>query len=336
MTGEILISEIQERITADRKNQQILQMLIDNSRTPASKIASKLKLSKPAILQRIKNLQDKKIILQYITYFNLISAGYKLHFIFFEIDKEKETKYSEILSKSEFSAAVMQFASKFNLAWMVFSKNTEHFNNIISGITKTMKIKNIKIFPIIENYFDNYKLFDNSKKILNELKPEKIKLDQKDAKILDTLKSNSRESLVNIAKKSGLTAEAVKQRIKKLKGKGIILNFFTNFDIFKFGFHPYLILFKTNQQNQRQILEFIRKHKNTNGQYLLDNEYNLMCMLVVKELYGLKEFIDSLYKLFGQSILGYEIYLLTNQIYNDFFPKGIYKDIITSDLSQIK
>lgn len=330
MKGEILISKLEEKISLDRKNQQILQMLIDDARIPISKISRKLKLSKPAVLQRIKNMQDKKIILQYITYLNLISAGYKFHLILLETDKENEPRYSEALIKNKFSAAAVQLASKFNLAWMVFSKNTEHLNKIISNTTQTINIKDIKIFPIIENYFDNYKLFDNTKKILNYSKFKKIRLDKKDAKILNVLKSNSRESLINLTRGCNLTAEAVKQRIKRLKDKGIILNFFTNFDIFRFGFHPYMVLIKSNRQKQAEILKFIREHKNTNGQYLLDNEYDIMCIIVIKNLSELREFINKLHFNFKKEILDYQTYLFTSQIFNDFFPKGIYEDIIDS------
>jgi len=328
MEGGILISKLEERISLDKKNQQILQMLIDNSRIPVSKIAKKLKLSKPAVMQRIKNMQDKKIILQYITYFNLIFTSYKLHIILLKTDNENEPKYSEILSKNKFTAGVVQLASKFNLMWMIFSKDSQHFNQILTNITKTIKIKDMKIFPIIENYFDNYKLFGNAEKNLNISKPSQTKLDKKDAKILNVLKDNSRETLVNIAKDCNLTAEAVNQRIKKLKEKGIILSFFTNFDIFRFGFQPYLVMIKTNRQKQDEILKFIRKHKNSNGQYLLDNDYDLMGVIVIKDLSELKDFIEKLNFEFKDQILDYQTYLLTNQIFSDFFPQGIYEDIL--------
>lgn len=328
MVGEILISRIEEKISLDGKNQQILQMLIDDSRTTISKISHKLKLSKPAILQRINQMQNKKIILKYISYFNLISAGYKFYAIFLETNKEREPEYSQKLSSNKFTSAVVQLASEFNLIWMVFCKDNEHLNEIISEVTETIEIKNMRIFPIIENYFDSYKLFENTKKVLEKPKSKRINLDKKDAKILNILKDNSRETLVNIAKECGLTAEAVKQRIKRLKENGTILSFFTNFDIFRFGFNPYTILIKTNRQNQKEILKFIREHRNSNGQYVIDSEYDLMCILVIKEISELRNFIDELNSKFKEQILNYQTYLLTNQISNDFFPKGIYEDIL--------
>ncbi|MCK4650521.1 Lrp/AsnC family transcriptional regulator [Candidatus Pacearchaeota archaeon] len=327
MKGSILISKTQERIALDKKNQAILQMLVDNSRTSLSKISKKVKISRPAVLQRIKQMEEKKIILQYISYYNLIRAGYQFHVIFLETNKEDENKFIGGISKHKFSAAVSKIASKFNILWMVFSKNPKHLNKIISEVSKIMSIKDLKILPIIENYFDNYKLFSESKKELKEFRG-KVELNSIDAKILNSLKNNSKISLVKISEKCRLSAEAIQQRIKKLVEKGIILNFFTNFDIHKLGFQPYVFLIKTSRHKQKEIMNFIRQHENTNGQYFLDSEYDIMCVLVVKNILELKEFTEKLNKLFRENIIDYEIHLVIDQFLSDFFPEGIYEDIV--------
>ena len=327
MKGAILIQKTQERIVLDEKNQMILQSLVDNPRTSLSKISKKVKISKPAVLNRIRQMEEKKIILEYVSYYNLIRAGYQSYAIFLETSKEDEDKFVDKLSGHKFSAAVVKIASKFNLFWIVFSKNPKHFNKIISEVNKTMSIKDLKILPIIENYFDNYKLFGDSKQELKEFTGN-VKLNSVDAEILNSLKNNSKISLVKISEKCNISAEAINQRIKRLTEKGIILNFFTNFDIFKLGFQPYIILIKTNRQKQKEIMNFIRQHKNTNGQYLLDSEYDLMCFLVVKDIFELKEFTEKLNKLFKENIIDYEIHLMTDQFLSDFFPEGVYGDIV--------
>lgn len=327
MKGAILISQTPERIMLDEKNQIILQMLVDNPRTSLLKISKKVKISKPAVLKRIKQMEEKKIILEYVSYYNLIRAGYQSYAILLETNKDDEDKFVDRLSKHKFSVAVVEIASKFNIFWMVFSKNSKHLNQIISEVSKTTLIKDLKILPIIENYFDNYKLFGESKQDLKEFKGE-VKLNSIDAEILNSLKNNSKISLVKISEKCKLSAEAINQRIKKLIEKGIILNFFTNFDIFKLGFQPYVVLIKTNRQNQKEIMNFIRQHKNTNGQYLIDSEYDIMCFLVIKNIFELKTFTEKLNKLFGKNIIDYEIHLMIDQFLSDFFPEGIYEDIV--------
>lgn len=343
MRGEILMPDTRRIIDLDKINQRILQMLIDNSRTSISEISKSIKISKPAVLQRIRKMEQKGIILQYIAYYNLIKAGYKFHIVLLETDKENELDYSEQLSNCDFNAAVVLLAAKFNICWMVYSKDTEHFNALMREATSKIKIKDIKICPVIDNYFDTYQLFDSTKSssihkssILKKTKKVRdkkqsfspVKLDKQDAQILKSLKNNSRISLVEISQQCSLTAEAIKKRISQLDAKGIILSKFTNFNIFKLGFQPYIILIKTNRQNQKEMMNFIRKHKNTNGQYLLDSEYDIMSSIVVKNVYELREFIHQLYSLFNDSILSYESYLVIDQISNDFLPKGVYKDIV--------
>ena len=333
MKGEILMQRREEKVVLDKKNQLILQMLINNSRSSISKISKVVKISKPAVLQRIRQMEKNKVILQYIAYYNLIKAGYKFHTILLEVGKEQELIYAEKLSCCKFTSAVLQLAHKFNILWMVFSKNQEHLNEVISGVTRTMKVRDLKILPIINSFFDNYDLFaENKKKIARKRNKGKIKLDQIDAKILNILKNNSRESLVGIANQCKITAEAIKKRINKLEENGVIMKFFTNFNIFKLGFQPYVALIKTNRQKRKEIIKFIRQHKNTNGQYLIDDEFDLMCIIVVKDISELREFIDQIHFLFGDNILDYEIYLMIDQIFNDFFPPGIYEDILNKNL----
>ena len=335
MKGAILMPKQKDSIMIDKKNEQILQMLLDNARTPVSLIAKKVKLSKPAVLNRIKNLEKKQIILQYISYYNLSNAGYKLYTVLFETTKESEIDTSKKLTSCSFTAAITLIAAKFNILWMVFAKSKGHLDQLIRDTTKNIKIKDLRLFPISKNFFDSYRLFDNKQKPIHQIKNTQFKLDGIDAEILDILKTNSRESLVHIANKCNLTAEAINQRIKKLLSNNIILRFFTNFNIFKLGFQPYMIFIKTNRQKQENVMRFIRSHKNTNGQYFVDNEFDIMCVVVIKDISELREFIEKLHLLFPDSILDYETYLIIDQIYNNFFPKGVYDDILISSNSTL-
>ena len=62
------------------------------------------------------------------------------------------------------------------------------------------------------------------------------KIDLKDRKILYCLDLNSRSTLGDIGKKVDLSKNVVAYRIKRLMQMGIIRNFFTVINPFKFGF----------------------------------------------------------------------------------------------------
>ncbi|MFH1803041.1 MAG: winged helix-turn-helix transcriptional regulator [archaeon] len=322
MKGSILLRDTKERIELDRKNQLILQMLFDNSRVPITKIAKKIGLSKPATLQRLKQMKERGIILQYLAYFNLIDAGWRFYAVMIEASNENEDSLIKKFENHKNSAAVIKLASKYNIFWMVYSKTYESFNEILEQAGG--KIKDVRVLPIEENFFDNYRLFDNNEKKLKEISKTKFKLDKTDAKILNSIKHNSGKSLVEISKSCNLSAEAIKHRMKRLESSGTILKYFTNVDIFKLGFHPYVVLLKTNRKKQKEIFEFVRSYHNTNGQYLLDHEFSIMCVLVSKNLNELRDFLDSLQEKFSGEILEHETHLITDQFLSDFFPEGIY------------
>ncbi len=328
MKGSILLKKPEERTLLDRKNQEILQALVDNSRVSITNIAKKIKLSKPAILQRISQLNKKEIILQHIAYYNVRAFNHLCYMIMLEVDPSKKDIVIEKLRKCEFSAAIIKLASNFNIFWMVYSKDNNHFNSLIKAGGFSKHIKNIQIHPICKNYFDSYKLFNDEKKSVSQIGYQDYELDKNDLDILKTLKENSRISLVEISKKIDLTAEAIKQRMDKLQRYMVILKLFTNFDVFRIGFQPYLIFLKTNRERQDETLDFIRRYKHSNGQYVLDGSFDLSCFLVVKSILELREFIDSLTKTFSRDIIEYQTYLITDQILSDFLPDGVYNDLI--------
>ena len=71
-----------------------------------------------------------------------------------------------------------------------------------------------------------------------------MKLDLKDRKILYELDLNARQSDKEIAKKVGISREAVRYRIQKLIDEGYINYFITLLNTMKLGFYWYRTFFK--------------------------------------------------------------------------------------------
>jgi len=63
-----------------------------------------------------------------------------------------------------------------------------------------------------------------------------VKIDLKDRKILYELDLNCRQSNTQIGKTVGLKKDVVSYRIKRLQEQGIIKNFWTEINTFKFGY----------------------------------------------------------------------------------------------------
>jgi len=90
-----LITEPEET-KIDDKDKEILKLMAPNARISIIDLSSKVKLTPKTIIERIKQLEKKKIIVGYKTIFDLEKLGYeyfKVHFRLNNVTKEKEKKF---------------------------------------------------------------------------------------------------------------------------------------------------------------------------------------------------------------------------------------------------
>lgn len=109
--------------------------------------------------------------------------------------------------------------------------------------------------------------------------------DVKDRKILYALDINSRQSYHDLAKKVGLSKDAVIYRIKKLQEEGIIQHFHAVIDSGKLGFisfRLYLKLQNTTPEKEEEILAFLAKKNIITWLGSFEGEYDLAMWIPVK------------------------------------------------------
>src|SRR3989338_6790520 len=114
-----------------------------------------------------------------------------------------------------------------------------------------------------------------------------LRLDVKDKKILYELDSNSRQPLSIIAKKVGLSRDIVNYRISQLISKGIINGFYAAIDISKLGYifcRIFLRFQKIDPAKEEEIIEYCRKCPSIGWMYTVDNRWNLVFAVYVKNI----------------------------------------------------
>jgi len=85
-----------ENIEIDEKDKEILKLMASDGRISIINLSSKVRLTPKTVIQRIKKLEEKKIIIGYRTLFDLEKLGYKyfkVHFKLTNITKEKDKKF---------------------------------------------------------------------------------------------------------------------------------------------------------------------------------------------------------------------------------------------------
>ena len=145
------------------------------------------------------------------------------------------------------------------------------------------------------------------------------KIDLKDRKILYELDLNSRQSFRNIGRKVGLSKDVVADRVKKLKENGIIIRFFTYYDILQLGFNFLRFYFKfqyVTPEIKKEIINQFMNDNNVNNLFSTEGSYDLGVLMMVKN-------ISDIYPLWKKTLEKYGDYF-SQQIFSAYMGELIY------------
>jgi len=238
------------QIKLDVKDNKILYELEKNARQPISQLAKKVGLSKETVGYRIKRLEKEKVIVGYSTVINPAVLGMNLYRLFFKFQNTTPKKEEEIIHYLARIPSISRLCSvegAWDLTASIMTKDVFEFKQIYDEFSshygKYIGQKNIVIVTKIYHFLHNL-LFDiNDRSCLIYLQKEKnVNLDEIDEKIIKMLKKNCRLPTMEIAKKLGLSANAVKNRIKRLLKERAIVCFKIKVQDFPYGYQHFHIL----------------------------------------------------------------------------------------------
>jgi len=95
---------------------------------------------------------------------------------------------------------------------------------------------------------------------------QEVKLDSKDIALLFLLEKDARIPLTHLAKKIGLSKQAVRYKIERLKELGVIERFITQLDITRLGYTNYevwLQLTTASEEEKKEFIGHLVSHVNT-------------------------------------------------------------------------
>jgi Lrp/AsnC family transcriptional regulator for asnA, asnC and gidA len=133
------------KLKLDETDHQILNMLIDNTRTPFTDIAKKLDISAGTVHVRVKKMEESGIIVGSSLTLNYKKLGYTfIAYVGIFLEKTSQTQF--VLNRIEEIPNITVAhvtTGKFNLFCKIRAKNTEHAKNIIflihdiDGVSRT-------------------------------------------------------------------------------------------------------------------------------------------------------------------------------------------------------
>ncbi len=128
------------------------------------------------------------------------------------------------------------------------------------------------------------------------------KLDNVDRKILSQLDKNCRISYKELGKKTRISKETVKYRIKTLQNRGIIQLFYTLINFSKINYVNYRLYLKfqnTSVEIENNIIQYLNKKDEIFLLYEVNGPFNIAMAIFTKDEWGYQRFWEELKKKFG-------------------------------------
>ena len=256
----------------DLKDRKILKELDINARQKFQDIARKLKTSKEVIFYRVKNLEKSGIIKGYYTTIDFSKLGFKNIRVYLKMQKLSPQKNKEIIDflvnhKNTFE--VITAYGNWDIVFTVLVKELKDFFDIWDKFQGLYKLyiheKNISLFYEYVHYRKNYILPNYSETLTGDITggSKAGDVDKTDLKIINYIAPNARISFNSLSPLVGISAKAVKYRIKNLEKKGVILNYRPIIDMKKFGYQFYKIDIELEDLSVKKGLQqFAKNHPN--------------------------------------------------------------------------
>jgi len=265
------LDRVFEELGLDSKDREILFELDLNSRISVNKLAKKVKLNPGTVNYRIKKLEEKKIILGYYSVVDASLIGFEQFRVYLKyqyINPEKEEELLDYLMKNEMVWWVGKIGGEFDLAFVIWAKNSFEF----SEFWKKLMLKYRNLFQKI-NVSDYTGLHqfnlaflnpeDKRRKKIFSGTDKRISISKKEREILKIISSDARTPSVEIAKKLKLTPIQVKYALNKMKKLGLIQGFRLKFNFDLFGLNYYKVNFNLKDLKQyKKLADFALEHEN--------------------------------------------------------------------------
>lgn len=251
---------------------KIISLLDTNARISLSEIGHTLRLSKSAVAQRIKKMEDNGIILGYYTVIDSSRLGYLSFRVYLKFHKTTPQKEESIINfllneKRVWWLGLIQ--GNWNVGFVVWVKDLYDFRNFwldfLSHFRQNIGKHNISPYVKLRHFASAYvnDLGYESKEAGIVGEGPKISLDSVDLKVLQVIAENARASTVELAKKSGLTPAVVKYRLRILFRKGVISAFRTKINNSMLGYSLYKLEFILDDLSKiREMQEFSKRLSN--------------------------------------------------------------------------
>lgn len=325
-----VLQATEQKVALDAHDKKILFALAQNARTPYSQIGKKVGLSRDSVRYRIQRLSKAGVIQGYRALIDISRLGYMNVHIFLQLnqpDPEAEKKLVNIFKAYPFVRAIIKFNGKFDFELAIIAKSIPEIDEILSKIILDCgdTLQHYELLFITKPFAG--KAFPDSFLKAPELpKPKTLtepKLDDKDFKLVSIIAEHADLPLHKIASKVGLSADAVKYRMKKLHESGVIQGFtpVISYDVINYNVYAILLsIANLTPQKEATLKQFLRTNKDVLWGVKTFGKYNVLLYICTHNPDDLIRTTSELRSHFIGDVRAYETLINYEEYKYTYFP----------------
>jgi Lrp/AsnC family transcriptional regulator, leucine-responsive regulatory protein len=335
-------------VKLDTKDKKIINELWVNARQTDSAISKKVGLSREVVSYRIKQLEKKGIIKEYITLTDTAMLGYTTFNIYLRLknfDLKKEKEIIDIISTNPYVKWLITLSGNHDFFFVMIARSrrefdqhlTELFSKFGDYISQSMVLNSVCLLKDVDFFFPINRPFEKihvEETVEKQPNTEAIKLDKIDYHILSVISQNARMNVIDIARelekrKVGMTPEAISYRLKRLSEQKIIRGYRVVLDFEKLGYLWYVLLWNLSMipaDFEKKLKEYLKQDDKIVYADKTFGNWNLRLEVLVKDHTEFHGQLVKLRNIFGEYLNTYELLLVFTDHTMVSFTKGIYED----------
>lgn len=334
----------------DKQYLQLLEILAQNCRIPHAELARALRVSKDTISYRIRQLEESKLLSDYVLFIDARKLGFTRYHILiqFENVSKLEDLYKR-LSEHKFVMWVNSFIGRFDLQIIVDAVDGFHLNQIreelfaLCGhriqnyliLTHLADLEFTQLNPVLD--FGTIFTKESDQSFSAELSTRNfpvtqdfalVPVDTIDLEILRILAEAPNASLVSIADEVNCERQTVKRHILRLIKEGIILSFGAIPNLFQLDFVTYYLLVRLEQDTSFD--EMRRPFLELNNIFYagrMIGDYDMILYLNARNPQELNQSIQLFRGKLKNRILNYDLLVQDRVHHWRQFTPGIYRTL---------
>ncbi|MFH1649148.1 MAG: Lrp/AsnC family transcriptional regulator [Candidatus Woesearchaeota archaeon] len=323
----------------DNVDRKVLHAVYDAANAPITLLAKKARVSREIAEYRLAKMQQEGIITGFRTKIRMSYFCDGVATVFFKLVRSDKARYTQILNYLVSHPSINWVAEVCGNADIVitfFYRSPEDLGNTMSEITEFMG-ENLREHDL-SLYLTEFK-FSRKGVIYGKAEPQKndesiqfkgkllshVDVDETDRIILDEIALDCRMKKNVLAKKTGVSEDTVRLRIRNMEKAGVIFGYITLIDMNRMGLESYYVRFQFEKPG-RETFAKVAYYAETNPYVVYYStaagRYNVIMSVEAKNRQHFNELLIDMRTEFGSLISNYEFQLVLKEHKAVYLPKG--------------